>query len=454
MQNSVSSLFDSSRIRFPQYLLVGVILFALILDGLDTQLLALVTPLILKEWQIGGAAFAPALAAALVGMAAGGSVGGWLGDRLGRRPILIASTIFFGVATAAAGFTEDVTTLTILRLLSGIGFGAASPNGLALATEWLPHRARARAVGVLATAIPLGGMIGAGSLIFLLPELGWRGCFVACGVATIVFGVGMLAWLPESTGYLLQKGRREKAAKELRRIAAIDVPAETLALEAGERVKGRTIFVRELARLNIGTSITFIAIQFMTFAVSSWMPTVLTDAGLSMPQALRGSLYFNSFSITATFILAAVIVRTGSKPLLIGACAAAAVLAVAMAALLVFGGVRESAVMTEALLLVIGLSGAACGVAIATIYAILSFGYPVDRRSTGIGFGMMMGRLGGIASILSSGSLLRMGGGSPLPFFATLLAAMVVATACAFIIDRHIPAAGKGSRQAQADDSV
>ena len=70
----------------------------------------------------------------------GSLVGGTLGDRFGRRAVLIVSVIIFGLATVLAGMTNSIGWMTALRILSGCGFGAAAPNAVALANDWLPVR--------------------------------------------------------------------------------------------------------------------------------------------------------------------------------------------------------------------------------------------------------------------------------------------------------------------------
>jgi len=52
-----------------------------------------------------------------------------LADRIGRRPILIASTILFGAGTLATAWSTNRTTLTMMRVITGMGIGGAMPAG-------------------------------------------------------------------------------------------------------------------------------------------------------------------------------------------------------------------------------------------------------------------------------------------------------------------------------------
>jgi MFS transporter, AAHS family, 4-hydroxybenzoate transporter len=419
-----------------------MVLAALVLDGLDVQLLALLTPVILAEWRIDAAAFAPALTGALVGMAIGAWGGGALGDRIGRKPILVLSTITFGLATAAGAATHDVLSLTALRVASGIGFGAAMPNGYALVTEWLPRSARARGISVLSIAAPAGGIIGAGASLLLLKQLGWRGCFVGSGVLTVLFGLAMAAWLPESPSHLLRKGKILKAQRELWRITRTD---GAHLIEADPDIAGArgSLAASEFRRLNIGGRLAFFCAAIVTYAISSWMPTVLTGAGLHTSDAIRGGLYYNLAATVSALAAAALIERWGSARVLVTSCTTVFVMIGAIGAIILWGAPSASAVLRELLLVAVLFAGGASGVVIATIYAILSFGYPAGQRSTGIGMGVMAGRLGGILAVFSGGFLLSFGTHPVAPFVALPMAATLLGAASAFIIDRHVPARGR-----------
>jgi AAHS family 4-hydroxybenzoate transporter-like MFS transporter len=439
MKVADASVLDAYRVGRWQIVIMVLAVLALVLDGLDSQLLAFVTPIVLKEWQIDRVDFAPALAAALIGMSFGSGLGGLLGDRFGRRPVLIASTVCFGIGTTAISLTHDVVTLTALRLASGLAFGAATPNAFALAAEWMPHRARARAIGVMAVAVPLGGMIGAGASLFLLPNYGWRGTFVICGVATIALAMLMLMFLSESAAFLLARGRPDQASRVLRRVVGIDrvsFPAAEPA--AGAAARAGTIFTHDLARLNIGAPLGFFACNFATFAIVSWMPTILSSNGFAMANAIRSALVFNLMAVIGTFLTASMIPRWGSRRMMAGSCLATLVAAIGMALVLLSPDAAKDDAALVTLFVLIGLSGYGLGGGMASCFAIVSTCYPVDRRATGIGVGVMVGRVGGIVTVFSGGLLLRAGDGDPTVFLGAIAIMMAVGLAAVFINDRHI----------------
>ena len=87
----------------------------------------------------------------------------------------------------------------------------------------------------------------------------------------------------------------------------------------------------------------------------------------------------------------------------------------------------------------VGLSGAAFSAAIAAMYVIMAFGYPPTCRAAGMGLGILMSRFGAISATGFGGALLDYGGDSTWPFFCVLVAASVMISAAAFVVDRHVP---------------
>ena len=77
-------------------------------------------------------------------------------------------------------------------------------------------------------------------------------------------------------------------------------------------------------------------------------------------------------------------------------------------------------------------------VGIATIYVMMTLGYPQSCRSSGIGFGMLTGRVGAILASLGGGYLIDLGAGSLLPFFGAMLAGSILVSAAALVVDRHV----------------
>lgn len=437
----------SNGVTWRQWAVLAVVMLILIIDGLDIQLLSLVAPVIIEDWKVTRSAFGLPMSAALVGMAVGAAAGGFLGDRLGRRAVLIAAVLLFGCATLGASFSGGVGTLTAMRLLSGLGFGAAGPCGVALVSEWLPRRLRAGSSALLSVGTPLGSIAAASVVLSLLPHFGWRGCFLLCGGITLVLAALSIS-LPESPSFLAKAGNADKAECLVARIAGGAIDCDVAAdpsTNGPAKVSGR-LFERGNLRLNIGSWMLFFSLQFIAYAFAAWSPVFLTQAGFSLEQALAAIFAFNSCAVAAALLVGALLGRLGSRVAVIVACGGA-LTGVALTTLVLGTEVAQRS-SARALLAVIGsgVAGGGTGLGIATLYGLLAYTYPTHYRSSGIGLGLMMGRLGAICIALGGGALLTVGGLSTRPFFLVLLALGLVGLIGVLLIDRHVPFAPRKGR--------
>lgn len=444
------ALLEARRIGAAQVTLVALLLLVLVIDGIDIQLLSLVAPVILEDWSVGRAEFGPAMAGALIGMSAGSLVGGALGDRFGRRTLLVISVFGFGLATVLAGMTSDIPAMTALRIVSGFGFGAAAPNAVALASDWLPERARAKVTSLLSIGTPAGGMIGASVVLAVLPMWGWRGTFYACGLLTVVVALAMLVLVHEAPSYLAARDQEAKARRNVARAWPDGEASDVVFADQakGNGGKGGNFLARKFLRLNIGAGLAFFMISLVSYALVAWTAIMLTSLGYSMPQALAAVFAFNLAAVGAAILTGFLIGSFGSRITLAGGAFMLLVVLLALLWTLDAHGGQQRQDLAWLVQLLVGLAGGFAGVAMASIYSMMAAGFDVQCRSGGLGFGMTLGRAGGIVASLSGGALLDLGEGAVLPFVGTLALAAAVGVASAFISDRHIqpiPAAEGGA---------
>ena len=183
---STWAVLDEGRWTGYQKLLIGGTAFAVILDGMDNQLLGNVIPALMREWSLPRSAFTTVVAVGPFGMMIGGALGGMLGDRIGRRIALLASVLAFALPTLAIATVDGLVMLGVLRFVAGLGLGGAMPNAAALASEYVPTRQRPFAVTLTIVCIPLGGTLAALLAGRILPQYGWRALFVAGGVIPLM----------------------------------------------------------------------------------------------------------------------------------------------------------------------------------------------------------------------------------------------------------------------------
>lgn len=447
MQMSFSAAIARAPMKPFQLLVVFFGLLMLMIEGIDMQSLSLVTPLILKEWAIDRAIFGPALAGALFGMAFGSLFGGMLGDRFGRLTILFIATLFFGFTTVVAAYAHDVWSMTAIRIVGGMGFGTAYPNAITLANDWVAERWRTYVVSLLSVGTPVGTAVSAAIVPLLLPDHGWRGTFIIFGIGSMLVGVLTIVSIREAPGWLLARGRKAAAQRAAARVIdpAIELlpePQVATPEAAGEPVG---VFHPSNKRINWGISVSFTACTAIVYGLSSWVPTFLTARNYTLNEALQASFVFGLASV-AGGISAGYFARAfGSRTVTI-ACSALSFLAcVALGWIIDRLGTHPSLFERQVVDALISLIGAVISAAMATFYAVMAAGYPQSCRSGGIGFGMTMGRFGGIAMVYSGGWLLNLGGASFIYYFGALAATSLAIVFAAFVVDRHIEPAALGA---------
>jgi AAHS family 4-hydroxybenzoate transporter-like MFS transporter len=250
----VGTALDEGQWGGYQKLLVFATALAIILDGLDNQLLPPAIQVLMREWQQPQAAFSWVLTSGMIGMMIGGFIGGAVGDRLGRRTALIGSVIVFGVLTMLFALSTSVAMMVILRFLSGLGLGGAMPNAAALSSEYVPRRQRPFAVTLTIVCIPLGGSLAGivGGLV--LPTLGWRALFLIGGIVPLVLAAVLFKVLPESPRYLTRVRERWPELRALLQRLGHSVPADASFMDAREQTVAQAS-VRELfeQRFRLGT---------------------------------------------------------------------------------------------------------------------------------------------------------------------------------------------------------
>src|SRR5262249_58240045 len=112
--------------------------------------------------------------AAPAGMIVGALVFGRVADQIGRKRLIVAATLVFGVCTMLTPAASSLGQLALLRFVTGLGLGGVMPNLTSLVTEFAPRRLRGTLTTLAFSGLPCGSM-GAGLLAgWLIPSYGWR----------------------------------------------------------------------------------------------------------------------------------------------------------------------------------------------------------------------------------------------------------------------------------------
>ena len=211
----VAEFIDQQPVGGFQIRLLLTCAAVLFLDGFDTQAIGYVAPALAKEWGLTKGALGPVFSAGLFGLMIGALVFGPLADRIGRKKIIIFSTLAFGIGALVTAFVQDVNTLLAIRFLTGLGLGGAMPNTIAMTSEFSPRRRRATMVMIMFCGFSVGAALGGLLAAALIPQFGWRSVFVVGGVAPLLLVPILALRLPESVRFLALTGRANARVAQL-----------------------------------------------------------------------------------------------------------------------------------------------------------------------------------------------------------------------------------------------
>ena len=125
-------------------------------------------------------------------------LGGAIGDRFGRRRLMIAGMVIFGVASASAAFAGSAEVLIALRGLQGVGAALVMPATLSILTDVFPRGERAKAIGIWTAASGLA--IGMGPALggYVVDQFDWSAVFLLHIPIVAAALIGLLLVVPES----------------------------------------------------------------------------------------------------------------------------------------------------------------------------------------------------------------------------------------------------------------
>lgn len=411
------------------------------IDGFDTGAIGFIAPALRADWQVTAGQLAPLFGAGLFGLMVGAFLFGPLADRIGRKYALLLTVLFFGAASLASAWSQDITQLTLLRFLTGMGLGGAMPNAITLTSEYCPEHRRSFLTTVMFCGFTLGSAFGGLAAAQLVADYGWRSVLLLGGIVPLVLLPFMWVWLPESVRFLvLKQAPTDQIAAILRKIAPT-ADLRGAAFTGVARPQGSPVMQLFAPAEKRGTLLlwsTFFMSLLVFYLLASWLPTVINSAGMSMKEASYFAMMLQLGGTVGAILIGKMMDRRNPHHVLAVSYASAAIF------IALIGSATGSAVLLAAAVFGAGfcLAGSQVGV-----NALAAGFYPTANRATGVAWANGVGRIGSVLGSMVGGVLL--GSGLGLPSMFTLIGIpVVIAGACMLIkgtvapqpVHQHAPA--------------
>jgi AAHS family 4-hydroxybenzoate transporter-like MFS transporter len=423
--SAAEAALENQRIGGLQLRVVALCTLVQICDGYDLNAVAWAVPSLIKAWHLPPPMFTAAFLWSSIGILVGALSAGPIGDRFGRRPLLLTSLTIFGIASLLSATAGSIGMLSLWRFFTGIGIGGGFSGAAALTGDYAPHRLRATMIMISFTGAPLGGFVGGQIVALLLAHYEWPVIFLLGGIFPLILVLALAVWLPESPRFLAR--RQDLSPGHAAVLRRLDIAPQAGPVDVAQGNPVGMLFSHGYALQTILLWIIYFCSLLNLFLFAYWMPTVLNLIGMSPPQAVFASSLRDFGAIFAVLYLGLAIDRIGPER----------TLALHYAAGAVFIAVIALVALPYAMLLIMTfLAGTTIIGSQTGANGTCGKLYPARMRTSGLGWALGVGRLGGIAAPVLGGYLLSLGMAPTHIFLSACLFALIAAAATALLAFR------------------
>lgn len=365
----MSATEDSERPRAaPVWLAIAACFLVATVEGYDIQILSIAAPRFAPELGFDSADLGWIFGAVSFGILIGSTFGGRAGDVFGHRVVLACALAIFGSFTMLTPLCQSFESFLVVRLLTGVGFGIALPNLIALAANVAEEGKSFQTNAAVFWGVPLGAVIVAA---LFARGMGWQAAFFGGGIAAFICIPIVL-------------------------IAFRGVPPP-----AKDKTQGSSFISELLSSRYRKHSLLIWAIFALAYLVSYfaaiWLPMIVAGKGFTPETAASVMLSYGLFGMLGIFVTGWACDRFSFQ------------IPITLCWICIVPVLISAALANDALSLHIigGLIGFFVSGGIFSLYSVAAAGYPPHIRGAGAGAALAWARFGAIIGPIAGGGLLQ-----------------------------------------------
>ena len=296
-----------------------------LLFGFDTGVISGARPFLKQSWDLTTNEQEIITTAVLVGAVLGALGSGRITDIVGRKKVILATSLIFAAGSILTGAASSMMFLAASRIILGIAIGISSFAVPLYIAEISPTKMRGALVSSFQLMITIGIVVSYFSDLAFADEsnpFSWRWMFYVGVFPAAVLFIGML-FLPETPRFLIGKGKEEEGRKVLEMVedpALVDSAVAKIKEEIN--IDDKSIGYRELFSktwripLFIAIGIMFIQ-QFVGInTVIYYAPTIFLIAGFEGARAaIIATISVGLINVGATIVAMFLIDKIGRRKL-------------------------------------------------------------------------------------------------------------------------------------------
>jgi len=385
-----------------QYATIVICFVMNMLDGMDVMVISYTAPAIAKAWDTSPQALGIVFSSGLVGMSFGAILLAPYADKIGRKSMILLSAILMGSTIFLTSFATSISYLLLCRFISGLGIGSMLASTASLTAEYTPNKTKDFWVSFVISGYPVGAVLSGLVAAKIIPQYGWTIMFQVAGYATLVAIPLIYFFLAESLSFYL-KAQPKFALGKINQIL-LQMGVDTLVVLPDKPSEQHSKSIKSLMTktYKIPTIQLWVAL-FLAFAtlyfLTSWIPKLATNAGLSIELAIYSGTVFNVGAFIGIITQGYFSSKFGLKK----------TIGVFLILTAILMAVFQLFIGSDVLLFILGLLGFGIQGGFVGLYAVAARMYPTEFRTTGVGWSIGIGRLGGIIGPALGGILIGMG---------------------------------------------